>query len=380
MSEYQFYGFLAIDRPLDDAARKALRTISSRASITTNSFTNVYNWGDLSGDPIVMLGRWFDIFVYSGFWQARRFAMRVPKRLLDRAVIESFEPEGECLSVSETGDSLIVEISLTDMDLEYGGDESEWLVELAPLRAAVLAGDLRCFYVVWLMQVGWDDVIEDHAEEPMPWIGPLDPVLTAWARFLGADDDLLAAAAENGAPAPAEPSEAQVRAFLHALPDDEKVDLLLKVYDGSDLALGPQLRRRVQASLQGADAAQPRRRTAGDLRAAAARIAEAQVREAELREEAAKRQRARQVEAIERLRRAEIAKRGDDVWNEIEAAIARRNTMGYEQAVSLLLDLKAIGRDPALFQRRLAAIRVRHDTKRSFLTKLAGAGLDAGES
>lgn len=379
MSEYQFYGFLAIDRPLDDAARKALRAISSRASITANSFTNVYNFGDLNGNPIDMLGRWFDIFVYSGFWQARRFAMRVPKRLIDPAAIKSCDAEGECLSVSETGDSLVVEISLTDMDLGYGGDESEWLMELAPLRAAVLAGDLRCFYVVWLMQVGWDDVIEDHAEEPMPWIGPLDPVLTAWARFLGADDDLLAAAEENGAPAPAEPTEAQARAFLRALPDNEKVDLLLKVYDGTDPALGPHLRRSVRASLQGADAAQPRRRTAGELRAAAARIADARAREAAVHEEAAKRQRARQVEAIERLRRADIAKRGDRVWDEIEAAIARRNTMGYEQAVSLLLDLKAIGRDPALFQRRLMAIRARHDTKRSFLLKLAGAGLDSGE-
>ena len=51
MSEYQYYEFQAIDRPLDHAAQQALRKISSRARITSTSFTNHYEWGDLKGDP-----------------------------------------------------------------------------------------------------------------------------------------------------------------------------------------------------------------------------------------------------------------------------------------------------------------------------------------
>ena len=51
MSEYQYYEFQAIDRPLDKAAQEALRSISSRARITATSFTNHYEWGDLKGDP-----------------------------------------------------------------------------------------------------------------------------------------------------------------------------------------------------------------------------------------------------------------------------------------------------------------------------------------
>ena len=45
MSEYQYYEFQAIDRPLDQAAQEALRSISSRARITATSFTNHYEWG-----------------------------------------------------------------------------------------------------------------------------------------------------------------------------------------------------------------------------------------------------------------------------------------------------------------------------------------------
>jgi hypothetical protein len=40
MGEYQYYEFQAIDRPLDQAAQEALRSISSRARITATSFIN----------------------------------------------------------------------------------------------------------------------------------------------------------------------------------------------------------------------------------------------------------------------------------------------------------------------------------------------------
>lgn len=47
MSEYQYYEFQAVDRLLDEKARKQLRAISSRAHITASSFVNSYDWGDL---------------------------------------------------------------------------------------------------------------------------------------------------------------------------------------------------------------------------------------------------------------------------------------------------------------------------------------------
>ncbi|MBL7213437.1 MAG: hypothetical protein ISS61_13755 [Desulfobacteraceae bacterium] len=47
MSEYQYYEFRAIDRPLDEKAIQSLRNLSSRAQITPTSFVNEYNWGIL---------------------------------------------------------------------------------------------------------------------------------------------------------------------------------------------------------------------------------------------------------------------------------------------------------------------------------------------
>ena len=51
MSEYQYYDFRAIDRPLTKKEMAALRSISTRAAITTTSFTNHYEWGDLNANP-----------------------------------------------------------------------------------------------------------------------------------------------------------------------------------------------------------------------------------------------------------------------------------------------------------------------------------------
>ena len=49
MSEYQYYEFQAVDRPLDKADREALRAYSMRARITATSFTNHYDWGHFIG-------------------------------------------------------------------------------------------------------------------------------------------------------------------------------------------------------------------------------------------------------------------------------------------------------------------------------------------
>lgn len=51
MSEYQYYSFRAVDRPLSFSEMKQLRDISSRAEITAESFVNEYNCGDLKANP-----------------------------------------------------------------------------------------------------------------------------------------------------------------------------------------------------------------------------------------------------------------------------------------------------------------------------------------
>jgi hypothetical protein len=49
MSEYQYYEFTAVDKPLNEKDMQALRNLSSRAQITPSSFVNEYHWGNFKG-------------------------------------------------------------------------------------------------------------------------------------------------------------------------------------------------------------------------------------------------------------------------------------------------------------------------------------------
>lgn len=68
MSEYQYYEFVAIDKPLTAAQMAELRSRSSRAVITPTSFVNEYHWGNLKGDPLDWMRRYFDAHIYVANW------------------------------------------------------------------------------------------------------------------------------------------------------------------------------------------------------------------------------------------------------------------------------------------------------------------------
>jgi hypothetical protein len=90
MSEYQYYEFRAIDRPLNQDDMAALRKISSRAEITATSLTNTYHFGDFKGNVQALMDRYFDAFVYVANWGTRRLIFRIPRSLLDPKIVEAY--------------------------------------------------------------------------------------------------------------------------------------------------------------------------------------------------------------------------------------------------------------------------------------------------
>ena len=49
MSEYQYYEFQAIDRPLTKDELEQMRALSSRATISATHFANEYHYGNFRG-------------------------------------------------------------------------------------------------------------------------------------------------------------------------------------------------------------------------------------------------------------------------------------------------------------------------------------------
>src|SRR3954447_10590393 len=72
MSEYQYYEFAAVDRPLDSRELAQVRALSTRAQITSTSFVNTYHWGDFRGSPRAMVERYYDAFLYVANWGTRQ--------------------------------------------------------------------------------------------------------------------------------------------------------------------------------------------------------------------------------------------------------------------------------------------------------------------
>lgn len=55
MSEYQFYEFQAIDRPLSPEEREYVQSLSSRVKLTATNAQFLYNYGDFRGEPEKLL-------------------------------------------------------------------------------------------------------------------------------------------------------------------------------------------------------------------------------------------------------------------------------------------------------------------------------------
>jgi hypothetical protein len=373
VSEYQYYEFQAIDRPLDRAAQKALRSISSRARITATSFTNHYEWGDLKGDPRKFVEQWFDLHLYLANWGSRWLMMRLPKRFLDRARLAPFLSETDWVKVWTSGENLVVDIFPDETEAQDEFDDgSDWLADLAPLRGDVLSGDLRLFYLLWLMAVQQELVADDDAE-PLPGIGPVTGSLEAFAVFFDVDRDLVLAAAEQDGEV-AIPSKDDLRETLAAISDDEKAELLLRIVDGD-----PHVAAELKNKAREVYTASTTHRTAGELRIRAREIAEARERANAERRDAERRRQAEEAEKTRRTRLNVLRQRGADVWREIDQEIERRNASGYDRAAALLLDLQALAAEAGgedEFNRRLASIRTAHARKPKFIERLSRIGRD----
>jgi hypothetical protein len=375
VSEYQYYEFQAVDRPLDRRAQEALRSISSRARITATSFTNHYEWGDFKGDPRELVERWFDLHLYLANWGTRRLMMRLPERLLNQADIDPFLREIDWAEAWISGDHLIVDIHREEEPEDDWDDGSGHLAALAPLRADAISGDLRLFYLLWLTAVE-EELVPDGEAEPLPGIGPLTGALEAFAEFFGIDTDLVAAAAESGN-GDAAMSEDELRGELGAISEREKTELLLRVIE-DDAHVAAELRRRMRPKRQPSAP----RRAAADLRRRAQEIGEERERAEARRREAERRQKVAEAEKACRARLDALKRRGAGVWGEIEEEIGRRNASGYDKAASLLSDLQALAAEDgnqSEFACRLASIRARHETKGKFIERLSGLGKSGGE-
>ena len=386
MSEYQYYEFLAVDRPLTAAEQAEVRRLSTRARITATSFTNEYHWGDFKGSPDQMMQRYYDAHLYLANWGTHRIMLRLPRTLLDPEVAGQYSIDGQ-VRMSTTSEHVILELASEDEAGEWVEDAEDSLSAIVGVRSELAAGDLRPLYLAWLSGYGvWErdedafgDEDEEEVEPPVPaGLVSLTAPQRALADFLRLDSDLLEVAAEASPALPAVKDDARALArHIARLPVSDKDRLLMLVAEDQAARARMELLRGFRGDPDDERGSRPRRTVAELLDTAAARRLQREQRAAAVA--AAQQALREQQRAAARQRRlGELAQDPETAWADAERLINTKLPAQYDAAVTLLRDLQELAQredEAQAFARRFTALREAHLRKPSLIARFDRAGL-----
>jgi hypothetical protein len=378
MSEYQYYEFVAIDEPLTPKQMAELRSRSSRASITPTSFVNDYQWGDLKGDPVDWMRRYFDAHVYVANWCTCFLYLRVPRGAFDAETVRVFETES-VFSVDRTKTHWLLEWALNESDNYHRFAEEDgrgWMGRLTPLRDELLRGDMRSLYLGWLAGVSAGEVDDGTTEPPPPpGLSRLSAAQHSLAEFLEVDQDLLSAAglSDQQAVKPDSKSDAKLDAWIAELPAAEKAAMLKLLLTGQAQQSEHRLKLRYlawQREQRPMGEAEPPRRTVAELQKLAASAAETRkTKEAAQRKKAEAERQAKRKTYLRTL-----ASDFDQCWRDADKRAERGIASAYDEVKCTLVDLCDCA-SRADFDRKLVQFMARHGKSGALVRRLVDAGL-----
>ena len=368
MSEYQYYEFQAIDRTLTREKQAELRACSSRARISATHFVNEYHWGNLKGDPMEWMEKYFDAHVYLSNFGSRSLVFRFPLAWIDPEMIWPYEVEG-ALEIQKSGSHLILSLML---DTEPGEHDDEddvtgILSSLVAIRAALASGDTRALYLGWLSAVQYGLVDGGSEEPPVPHgLNAADNALECLAGFLHVSDDLLKAAAKLSIGDVLKPAASDVAAWLAALGPAEKDRWLSKILQEDDSSAVREIRRLFLASSRPPEKTPRFARSVDELLAAAEDIERQRLDE----------ERKDADEARQQYLRSLIG-RESELWKSVIKLSESSSERYQDSSVRILTDLRDLAGlidATGAFQEKLEGLIELRRRKSSYMRRLEQAG------
>jgi hypothetical protein len=362
MSEYQYYEFQAVDRPLKKTGQDQVRALSSRAEVNARSARFVYNYGDFRGDAEALMWAHYDAMLYLANWGMRRLLLRFPRLAVDADMLAEYAVE-DMIDIRTRDEALLLQLLFQDVDQGAWLDGEGWSSSLVELRRDIRHGDLRLLYLAWLKACCEQGGANDEAvEPPIPaGLGQLSEAHRAFIELFDLNPDLVAAAAEASPPLPDRPESPSAGDFEKSL-----VGLLAKAKDrltqaaqnGTLADVDIELGRELRATLGLTPARGPGQRAVAQLRELADTIAEHQAE-------------AERLSALEAL-----AKREPEAWQEVEQLCERKVARAYGEAVALLCQLNDVAqlRGESIAP-RLTPLLQRWKNRPALLKRLKAQGL-----
>jgi hypothetical protein len=336
MSEYQYIGFRAAEKPVSDKNLEYMRQQSSRAEITPWSFDNEYHFGDFHGDALTMLRRGYDIHLHYANFGIRKLLIRLPHNLPDSPGARPYFAEDGLQFLKDKrgqGGSLSIDPYHEPGEQEELWDADAILDRLVPLRAEILEGDLRPRYLAHLaLMSDAEHDPEETTEGPVPTgLVKLTPPQKALAELFGFSDALIAAAAEASSGQPVQEDPRKLYAgWLQNLPQASKDAWLLEwLADAHSSVRSDMLAEFRKSRPMAAWPTVHRDRTIAELEMAAEDIHKKVIRQAE---EKAAQQRAKRL--------ADMVADPAPTLRETERLVKLRSQDSYIEIARLLKDLR----------------------------------------
>jgi hypothetical protein len=337
MSEYQFYEFKSIDKPLSEKDKAEIGSWSSRTSPSNTGATFTYHYSDFRKDEIKVVEKYFDAMFYISNWGTTRLIFKLPNALIDLRYLRQFRIN-DVVRLIEKPDFTLLDINVSD---EEGGgmwtDGEGYLSSLIPLRSDILSGDYRSLYLIWLNECTNDvlydcgDVDPGTKEPKVPNnLNSLSGALLDFVELFEIGKDLIDVAAEKSRVGVSESIE-NYSQYITQLPNDEKDELLLRLLKKEPL-LDVKLEKRLKDFVsEGGESNSVERRTVGEIAKS--------IKERKEKREVLKNKKRKEVR-LARLRK--IEQNEINIWPNVMSLINEKRTKSYEEAIKLLQDLKEL--------------------------------------
>ena len=321
MSEYQYYEWQRLESPLANAGQNAVDALSSHIEVSSMQASVSYNWSSFSHDPMKVLAKYFDSYLYFANWGSYDLAFSFPKGLIDAAPLEVYFDEDH-VNITVIEDRLILKFGKQDEE-GYGGDYAEqgYLSTLSRLRDDIIQGDYRVLYIAWLNAMSerssWYEEDEDDPENfyqdpepPIPaGLNKLTLPLQTFVDAFEVDPFLVSAAAERS-PNLLPLKKTAFDSVINNLSRQETNNFLLKIANAEPGAVAS-LRKKLRSFDKPSETVKTKPRTIGEL-----------LKRAEELEEIENKRLAEEVHKKYIARMKKLEKDEDKLWLSVERILA----------------------------------------------------------
>lgn len=332
MSEYQYYEFQALDKPLTEEEQIEIGRLSSRAQLTAHKAVFVYNYGDFRADPKSILSKYFDALFYISNWGTTRLAFRFPKDLVSLHEVKAFCVRDQ-ITLSESGDYVILDININEEEGYRDWIEGEeWLPSLVSLRDDILREDYRVLYLAWLKYASdcaYNMDMKTSGPPVPPGLNEPSRALNDFIEIFEIDKYLvMAAGKQSGKQTPTADLSSAVKKLSRAECEQFLVQVLERKMNVSAILRKRLLSLIPSQTIQLAEKSKP--------------TIEQLLNETKNQKEEDSKRKAEEAENKRINDLKSLQNREDEVWIQIKELLERSQAKSYDDVVELLVKLKEL--------------------------------------